>query len=101
MTKAERKLLQEREAKLFLEKEQYIDWFGKDSAMAKGAVGAWLAVYDLLELLDTEIDHTLPDNEKGWDLMRDRQEQEAAKGEDNTSSTSTGVDAMANQLDRR
>jgi len=33
--------------------------------------------------------------------MRDRQEQEAAKGEDNTSSTSTGVDAMANQLDRR
>ena len=29
------------------------------------------------------------------------QEQEAAKGADNTSSTSTGVDAMANQLDRR
>lgn len=77
MTKAERKLLQEREARLFLEKEQYINWFGKDSEMAKGAVGAWLAVYDTLELLDTEIDHTLPDNEKGWDLMRVRQEQEA------------------------
>ena len=77
MTKAERKLLQEREAKLFLEKEQYIDWFGKDSKMAKAAVGAWLAVYELLELLDTEVDHRLPDNEKAWDLMRVRQELEA------------------------
>ena len=74
MTKAERKLLQEREAKLFLEKEQYIDWFGRDSAMAKGAVGAWLSVYELLELLDTEVDHTLPDNKEAWDLMRVRQE---------------------------
>ena len=53
MTKAERKLLQEREASLFLEKEQYIDWFGRDSKMAKTAVGAWLAVYELFELLDT------------------------------------------------
>jgi len=77
MTKAERKLLQEREAKLFLEKEQYIDWFGRDSKMAKTAVGAWLAVYELLELLDTEVDHNLPDNKEAWDLMRVRQELEA------------------------
>ena len=77
MTKAERKLLQEREASLFLEKEQYIDWFGKDSKMAKAAVGAWLAVYEVLELLDTEVDHRLPDNEKAWDMMRERQELEA------------------------
>ena len=77
MTKAERKLLQEREAALFLEKEQYIDWFGRDSKMAKSAVGAWLAVYELLELLDTEVDHNLPDNKKAWDLMRVRQELEA------------------------
>jgi len=77
MTKAERKLLQEREAKLFLEKEQYIDWFGRDSKMAKTAVGAWLSVYELLELLDTEVDHNLPDNKEAWDLMRVRQELEA------------------------
>jgi hypothetical protein len=76
MTKAERKLLQEKEAKLFLEKEQYIDWFGKDSSMAKGAVGAWLAVYKVLELLDTEVDHTLPDNLEAWDMMRERQKLE-------------------------
>ena len=77
MTKAERKLLQEREAKLFLEKEQYIDWFGRDSSMAKGAVGAWLSVYELLELLDTEVDHKLPDNKEAWDLMERRIELEA------------------------
>ena len=77
MTKAERKLLQEREAKLFLEKEQYIDWFGRDSNMARTAIGAWLAVYELLELLDTEVDHNLPDNKEAWDLMRVRQELEA------------------------
>lgn len=77
MTKAERKLLQEREASLFLEKEQYIDWFGRDSKMANGAIGAWLAVYELLELLDTEVDHNLPDNKEAWDLMRVRQELEA------------------------
>ena len=77
MTKAERKLLQEREASLFLEKEQYIDWFGKDSSMAKGAVGAWLSVYEVLEMLDTEVDHTLPDNKEAWDLMERRIELEA------------------------
>ena len=77
MTKAERKLLQKKEAELILEKEQYIDWFGKDSSMAKGAVGAWLSVYEVLEMLDTEVDHTLPDNKEAWDMMRVRQELEA------------------------
>ena len=77
MTKAERKLLQEREASLFLEKEQYIDWFGRDSNMARTAIGAWLSVYELLELLDTEVDHNLPDNKEAWDLMRVRLELEA------------------------
>ena len=77
MTKAERKLLQEREASLFLEKEQMIDWFGKDSKMAKGAVEAWVAVYEVLELLDTEVAHTLPANKEAWDMMAVRQELEA------------------------
>ena len=77
MTKAERKLLQQKEASLFLEKEQMIDWFGKDSRMAKGAVEAWVAVYEVLELLDTEVDHQLPDNKEAWDMMRVRQELEA------------------------
>ncbi len=97
MTKAERKLLQEREAALFLEKEQMIDWFGKESNMAKEARGAWLAVYEVLELLDTEVDHTLPDNEEAWDMMRVRQELEAELA----TQTNTGVNATANQLDRR
>jgi len=77
MTKAERKLLQQREAKLFLEKEQYIDWFGKDSTMAKGAIGAWVAVYQVLELLDVEIDFKLIANVEAWDMIRERKKLEA------------------------
>ena len=72
MTKAERKLLQEKEANLFLEKEQYIDWFGKQSAMAKMAIGAWLAIYEILELLDVEVDHDLPENIEAMERQRER-----------------------------
>jgi len=77
MTKAERKLLQQREAKLFLEKEQYINWFGKESKLAKGAVQAWLAVYEVLELLDFEADHNLPDNIEAWKMQSERSRLEA------------------------
>lgn len=77
MTKAERKLLQRKEAELFLEKEQYIDWFGKDSNLAKGAVGAWLAVYDVLEMLGIDGDVNLPDNKEAWDMIRERKKLEA------------------------
>ena len=73
MTKAERKLLQQREANLFLEKEQYVDWFGKDSAMANGAIGAWLAVYEVLELLDIEPDYDLRENIEGMEMQRARE----------------------------
>ena len=73
MTKAERKLLQKREAELFLEKEQYVDWFGKDSAMAKTAIGAWLAVYEILELLDVEPDYDLRENIEGMERQRARE----------------------------
>ena len=72
MTKAERKLLQEKEANLFLEKEQYIDWFGKESSVAKMAIGSWLAVYEILELLDVEVDHDLPENIEAMERQRER-----------------------------
>jgi len=77
MTKAERKLLQQREAAVFLEKEQMIDWFGKDSKLAKGAVQAWLAVYEVLELLDLEADHNLPANKEAWEMQSKRSKLEA------------------------
>jgi len=77
MTKAERKLLQEKEAALFLEREQYIDWFGKDSSMVKRATNTWSAVYEVLELLDTEVDHTLPASIRAFALLRERQKLEA------------------------
>jgi len=77
MTKAERKLLQEREAELFLEKEQYISWFGKDSKLAKGATSAWVSVYNVLELLDTEVDHKLPANVEACKIHSERKKLEA------------------------
>jgi len=73
MTKAERKLLQQREAELFLEKEQYKDWFGKESTTAQGAIGAWLAVYEILELLDVEPDYDLRENIEGMERQRARE----------------------------
>ena len=76
MTKAERKLLQKREAKLFLEKEQYLDWFGKDSMLTIGARAEWLAVFEILELLDVKPDYDLEENKKGTARQRARQEQE-------------------------
>lgn len=77
MTKAERKLLQEREAALFLEKEQFIDWFGKDSNLTKGAVNAWLAVYDVLEMLGIDGDINLPANKEAWKMLSERKKLEA------------------------
>ena len=76
MTKAERKLLQKREATLFLEKEQYIDWFGKDNQLAIGARAEWLAVFEILELLDIKPDYDLEENKKGTARQIARQEQE-------------------------
>lgn len=76
MTKAERKLLQKREAELFLEKEQYIDWFGKDNMLAIGARAEWLAAFEILELLDVKPDYDLEENKKGTERQLARQEQE-------------------------
>ena len=76
MTKAERKLLQKREAELFLEKEQYLDWFGKDSMLTIGARAEWLAVFEILELLDVKPDYDLEENKKGTERQRARQERE-------------------------
>lgn len=76
MTKAERKLLQKREAELFLEKEQYIDWFGKDNMLTRGAQSEWMAAFEILELLDVDPDYDLKENIEGMQLQRARQEQE-------------------------
>ena len=76
MTKAERKLLQKREAELFLEKEQYISWFGKDNKLTIGAQSEWMAAYEILELLDVDPDYDLKENKKGTERQRARQERE-------------------------
>lgn len=76
MTKAERKLLQKREAELFLQKEQYLDWFGKDSMLTQGARAEWLAAFEILELLDVKPDYDLEENKKGTERQVARQVRE-------------------------
>ena len=76
MTKAERKLLQKREAELYLQKEQYIDWFGKDNRLTVLAKAEWLAAFEILELLDVKPDYDLEENKKGALRQRAREEQE-------------------------
>ncbi len=69
MTKVEKKLLQEREADLFLKKEQYRNWFGKDSNLAVRASSEWMSIYEVLDLLDVEVDPNLPANKEAQDLV--------------------------------
>ena len=81
MTKAERKLLQKREADLFLEKEQFINWFGKESNLAKGSTSAWSAVSEILEMLDIEFDFELPANKEAMELISERETKEKKDSE--------------------
>ena len=76
MTKVEKKLLQEREADLFLKKEQYRNWFGKDSKLAVRAAAEWMSVYEVLDLLDVDVDHNLPDNKAAHVLVEENKKLE-------------------------
>jgi len=84
MTKAERKLLQQKEAVLYLELQQYRNWFGKDDHLTKMASSAWCSSYEILELLDIEADHNLPAAKEAQALMSEtlkKEEQEKANQE--------------------
>ena len=79
MTKAERKLLQQKEAELYLEMQQYRNWFGKADYLTKIASSVWSECYEILELLDIEADHNLPANKEAQALMSEivkKEEQE-------------------------
>jgi len=84
MTKAERKLLQQKEAVLYLELQQYRNWFGKDDRLTKMASSAWCSSYEILELLDVEVDHNLPAAKEAQALISEtlkKEEQEKANQE--------------------
>ena len=81
MTKAERKLLQQQEAVLYLELQQYRNWFGKDDSLTKMASSAWCSVYETLELLDVEVDHNLPAAKEAQALMSEIVEKEEREKE--------------------
>ena len=81
MTKAERKLLQRKEAELYLELQQYRNWFGKADRLTKMASSAWCSVYETLELLDVEVDHNLPAAKEAQALLSEIWKKEAAEKE--------------------
>jgi len=81
MTKAERKLLQQREAALFLELQQMVDWFGKDDCLIKMVRQVWSECYEILELLDVEVDLSLPANVEARDLLSARVKKEEQEKE--------------------
>tara|TARA_B100000900_G_scaffold370522_1_gene349093 strand:- start:565 stop:822 length:258 start_codon:yes stop_codon:yes gene_type:complete len=81
MTKAERKLLQQKEAVLYLELQQYRNWFGKEDRLTKLASSAWCASYEILELLDIEVDHNLPAAKEAQALMSEIVEKEEREKE--------------------
>ena len=81
MTKAERKLLQQREAELYLELQQYRNWFGKGDRLTKMASSAWCTSYEILELLDVEVDHNLPAAKEAQALMSEILEKEEREKE--------------------
>ena len=77
MTKAEIKKIQLLDASLFLEFQQFEDWFGKNDVTTQRVATRWVQTRDVMELLNVEIDVTLPDFQKAFTIQRKRrQEQE-------------------------
>ena len=81
MTKAEKKLLQQKEAELYLEMQQYRNWFGKADRVTKMASSAWCEVYEILELLNIKADHNLPAAKEAQALMSEIAEKEEQANE--------------------
>ena len=76
MTKAEKKLLQQKEAELYLELQQYRNWFGKADRVTKMASIAWSECYEILELLGVQVDFNLPAAKEAQALMSEIVEKE-------------------------
>ena len=70
MTKAEIKKIQLLDAALFLEFQQFEDWFGMESVSTQRAAASWVQTRDVMELLNVEIDVTLPDFQEAFTIQR-------------------------------
>ena len=76
MTKAEIKKIQLLDASLFLEFQQFEDWFGKNDVTTQRVAARWVQTREILELLDVDPDYDLKENKKGTERQRARQERE-------------------------
>ena len=70
MTKAEIKKIQALDAAQFLEFQQFEDWFGKDDVSTQRAAASWVQTREIMELLNVEIDVTLPDFQLAFKIER-------------------------------
>lgn len=70
MTKAEIKKIQALDAALFLEFQQYEDWFGEDDSTTKNSAMAWVQTRQIMEMLNIELDVTLADFQKAFTIER-------------------------------
>jgi len=79
MTKAEIKKIQELDAALFLEFQQFEDWFGSDDVTTQRVAAKWVQTRDIMELLNIRIDVTLADFQEGLARQRKRRQAEIAE----------------------
>ena len=70
MTKAEIKKIQALDAALFLEFQQYEDWFGEADTTTRNSAMAWVQTRQIMEMLNIELDVTLADFQKAFKIER-------------------------------
>ena len=70
MTKAEIKKIQALDAATFLEFQHFEDWFGKDDISTQRVCAQWVQTREIMEMLNVEIDVTLPDFQLAFTIER-------------------------------
>lgn len=76
MTKAETKKIQLLDAAQFLEFQQFEDWFGPNDVTTQRAAARWVQTREIMELLNVELDVTLPDFQEALARQRKRRQAE-------------------------
>lgn len=77
MTKAEMiKMIQQHEAKLFLELKQTEKLFGQNSSMAKRNRAEWGTMYELMKILNVKPDFDSPEMEMAMQIDKSMREED-------------------------
>ena len=80
MTKKEMiKVIQQKEAELFLQIKIDESLFGKDSNITSRSISDWAKINGLMEDLEIKPDNTLPENQKAVTFIVEKTKKEALK----------------------